>query len=482
MNTTGLLLADSPAPQSALGLEPARAESRARVLLIEDNSQDLEILSDLIQQVADCKIDIMTTLEESPDWIQRSHYQLIVLALPGSHIAVLEAIKQAAPETAVILIVPHASVEEAVAAMRLGAEDYLGRPFNIDAFQLAVKRGLDRKAVFEENLGATHFLYLLHSCQMISASLSQTKIFEVTQIYLLRELQAGFSAIYSFHGGEIIRVDSLERNEGADRALAEVLDITLRASGSIPALHASSDYYRFVERGQLTPALFLLKFQCAGQADYYCACLGPSRPKNIEVFESRLRMLKAQIEVTGKNIEHYMGVQQLVYLDDATGLYNTRYLTYLLDKEVAQAVATHKSFAVLFIDADHFKAINDHYGHPNGTKLLNELGNRLKRYVRETDTIFRYGGDEFVAVLSPCDLETARIVAERIRSSIQKTPFLADESLSVSFTVSIGVALFPDHAQNTQAIIEAADQAMYQAKRQTRNSVALFADAPKAMP
>src|SRR5262249_39103881 len=152
--------------------------------------------------------------------------------------------------------------------------------------------------------------------------------------------------------------------------------------------------------------------------------------------------------VTGKNIEQYMGVQQLVYLDDVTGLYNTRYLNYVLDREIAQSQVTEKPFAVLFLDADHFKAVNDHYGHLVGTKLLYELGNHLKKFVREKDTVFRFGGDEFVAVLSSCDLSTARAVAERIRESVEKKAFLKNENLSLHFTISIGVALFPNHAKS----------------------------------
>jgi diguanylate cyclase (GGDEF)-like protein len=184
-------------------------------------------------------------------------------------------------------------------------------------------------------------------------------------------------------------------------------------------------------------------------------------------------MLKAQIEVTGKNIEHYLGVQQLVYVDDATGLYNTRYLNYILDREITQSEASQKSFAILFIDADRFKLVNDTHGHLIGTRLLNELGNHLKRYVREKDTVFRYGGDEFVAVLSPCDLFTAKSVAERIRQSVEKKQFLKNEGLDIHFTISIGVALFPDHAKTKKDIIEAADQAMYCAKKTTRNRVSI---------
>jgi diguanylate cyclase (GGDEF)-like protein len=444
-----------------------------KVLLLEEDPKEVELYSGLIREVADCKVDVMSTVWESPDWIDRSNYHLIVIAVAAPCLPVLEQIKRVSPSSSVIIISAKATVEEAVAAIRMGAEDYLSKPFKIDSFQMAVKRGLDRKLILEEDTGASHFLHLFNSCQMISGSLEQTKIFEIIQSYLSRELNAGYSAIYSFHEGNLIRIDSLNRDEHSDRTLEEVLDIALRASGVIPAMLTTSDFFRFIDRGQLTPSLFVFRFQCAGQSDYFCACLAPERPIAIEAFESQLRMLKAQIEVTGKNIEHYLGVQQLVYVDDATGLYNTRYLNYILDREITQSEASQKSFAILFIDADRFKLVNDTHGHLIGTRLLNELGNHLKRYVREKDTVFRYGGDEFVAVLSPCDLFTAKSVAERIRQSVEKKQFLKNEGLDIHFTISIGVALFPDHAKTKKDIIEAADQAMYCAKKTTRNRVSI---------
>ena len=168
---------------------------------------------------------------------------------------------------------------------------------------------------------------------------------------------------------------------------------------------------------------FVFRFRCVGISEYFCVCLSPKRPSAIEPFENRLGMLRRQIEVTGNNIREFMGVKQLAYLDDATGLGNTRYLNNILDREIANANNKKRSFAVLFIDADRFKKVNDEHGHLIGTRLLNELGQHLKEHVRTTDTVFRYGGDEFVAVLSPCDFETARQVAERIRAAVEKTLF-----------------------------------------------------------
>jgi two-component system cell cycle response regulator len=376
--------------------------------------------------------------------------------------------------TSVVVIAENATVEQAVAVVRMGAEDYLKKPFNLEAFQLAVKRGLDRKTVFGGDSGASSYLNLVHSCQMISATLDPSRIFAIVQSHVMRELKSDYSAIYRIESGQPRRFEERESEPGVsrrDRAMEEVLDIALHASGALQKMAEAGEIYRFIDRGQLTPGLFIFRFRCTGPEDLFCVCLSPQKPAGLEEFENRLKLLRTQLEVTGRNVEQYQGVERLVYMDDATGLYNTRYLYNILEREIEQAQANHRSFAILFIDGDKFKGINDTYGHLAGTKLLNELGNQLKRYVRGNDTVFRYGGDEFVAVLSNADLQTAQRVAERIRASIERHVFLQDDGKNIRITVSIGVALFPDHADSIKAVIDAADHAMYSAKRKTRNSV-----------
>lgn len=461
----------------------APQDSPYRVLLIEEDPTQTELYTGLIREVADCQVDVLSRVESAFDWIARSNYQLIVIdisALGGlSGLSLLEQIKRISPVTSVVLVSETATVEQAVAAIRMGAEDYLKKPFSLEAFQLALKRGLDRKAVFGDDLIASGFLNLLTSCQMISASLEPAKIMGMIQSYLARELKCTHTVVYELkkEGGPPSRLEELAPETGPDRApdraMEEILDIALQASNPLPIMARGGEFYRFIDRGQLTPGLFVLRFRCAGTADYFCVCLSPVRPNPIEDFEARLRMLRAQIEVTGRNIDEYQGVQQLVYLDDATGLYNTRYLHNILDREIANTQATGKSFAVLFIDADRFKAVNDQHGHLVGTQLLNELGEQLKMLVRANDTVFRYGGDEFVAVLTSCDLNTARSVAERIRAHVERHTFISDEGLNLQFTVSIGVALFPDHANSKKELIYAADHAMYEVKKSTRNSVTI---------
>lgn len=454
--------------------------SNVNALLLGSDPGEMEVYSDMIREVADCRVDIVSRPDSSIHWVGRGNYDLIIMDLSSGSLELLERMRRTNPSVGIIVLSSDAGVEQAVASMKLGAEDYFSKPFNLDAFKLAVKRALSRKEFLRKNEGDRNlspFLNLLNICQMISAALEEDRILRVVKSYLsgeLAERQACISGVYTWSGGNYVRAAQGEMDPTSD----EILDIAIQTADPrqkmslVPGGGAES-FYLFLERGPLTPGLFIFKFKCAENVDFYCVCLSPKRPEDMEAFETRLRMLKAQIEVTGTYIRQYKGVQRLAYLDDATGLYNSRYLTTVLDREIAQYKETGKSFAVLFLDADHFKRVNDTHGHLVGTKLLNALGRHLKKYVRETDTVFRYGGDEFIAVLSPCDLETAKVVAERIRHSVEKKEFLAAEGLRLKFTVSIGVAIFPDHADSKKTIIEAADHAMYGAKKSSRNSVFL---------
>jgi len=459
------------------------------VLLIEANSQETEIYSDLIREVSPCQIDVVSQVEGSFDWLAGANYHLIIVdtsalnvqapSETGKKIALdtLERIKRVSAVTSVIVLSDNGNVEEAVNAVRMGAEDYLQKPFNPDRFKLAVKRSLDRKTIFSENVNAAQFLNLINSCQMISSSLEEDKIFAIVQSYFVKELKAAYSMIYRINSdGTIVPVSYAASEDKRDRTFEEIIDISFKALKPVDRMESEKKYETFFDRGQLTPGMFAFMFQCSGSSEYICVCLSPEKPSDLDSFESRIKILRSQIELAGKNIDQYMGVQHLVYVDDATGLYNTRYLDFILDREIKLSEVNHSSFAVLFVDADHFKSVNDRYGHLVGTKLLNELGRQLKKYVRDSDTVFRYGGDEFIAVLSGADLATAEVVAERIRKSVEKRAFLMREGLDVHFTVSIGIAIFPIHAKTKKTVIEMADHAMYAAKRKTRNCV-FVADA-----
>ncbi len=166
----------------------------------------------------------------------------------------------------------------------------------------------------------------------------------------------------------------------------------------------------------------------------------------------------------------YLEARNLSYVDEVTGLHNQRYLPMVLEHEIQRSKRESVPFSLLFLDIDYFKMVNDGRGHWVGSKLLVAVGKVLKAHVRSCDYTFRYGGDEFIVVLSNADVEGSKVVAERIRKAIEQQTFLV-EGHSLNLTVSIGLAGYPTHAQTVAGLIQIADQAMYYGKRKSRNIV-----------
>ena len=163
--------------------------------------------------------------------------------------------------------------------------------------------------------------------------------------------------------------------------------------------------------------------------------------------------------------------------DQLTGLYNRRYLGTQLPKMVAEARSECSPLAVMILDIDHFKQVNDTLGHDVGDEVLKEVARRLSHSVRGVDLACRYGGEEFVFVMPDTDPAFAEIVADRVRLSVAKAPVALKDGREVAVTASIGVAsLTGDNPDATpQTLIKAADEMLYRAKAEGRNRVVLQA-------
>ncbi|NJD56495.1 MAG: sensor domain-containing diguanylate cyclase [Nitrospirae bacterium] len=167
----------------------------------------------------------------------------------------------------------------------------------------------------------------------------------------------------------------------------------------------------------------------------------------------------------------YQKMAEMSVTDDLTKLFNTRYLNRTLEIELTRATRHHTSLSLIFMDVDHFKNINDNYGHLVGSKLLVEMGQLLLKSLRTVDIVARYGGDEFVMVLPQTSPKNALQIAERIRRSIEHNVFMKKDGYSFKVTASFGVASYPESAKSKDELMKLADEAMYRVKNQTRNGV-----------
>jgi len=198
-----------------------------------------------------------------------------------------------------------------------------------------------------------------------------------------------------------------------------------------------------------------------------------------EEFKSLLTTFFHKCSIGEKKYNKILEVENLIYEDDVTGLFNQRKLLIDIESSIKNYQDHSEPFSVLFIDIDHFKKVNDSHGHLVGTKALKDMGTVLKDTFRENDSLYRYGGDEFVAIIPNIDKASALSLAERILATIKKFPFKAfsdDRTVELSLSVSIGVALYPDDATTKQDILEIADAMMYKAKKSGRGRVCLTKD------
>ena len=166
-------------------------------------------------------------------------------------------------------------------------------------------------------------------------------------------------------------------------------------------------------------------------------------------------------------------LQEMAIMDSLTGVFNRRHFFELAQQELARAQRYDHPISAIMLDLDHFKRINDQYGHLTGDQILRGTGFLINENIREIDIAGRYGGEEFCVILPDTDRQGAHNAAERIRHAAENSVIKAYDT-SVKMTLSIGTSTFPDDGRKMDELIDKADWALYRAKKQGRNKVCSF--------
>jgi diguanylate cyclase (GGDEF)-like protein len=180
--------------------------------------------------------------------------------------------------------------------------------------------------------------------------------------------------------------------------------------------------------------------------------------------------------------EYQRQIHRLISHDDLTGLLSSRSFFSELRREASRAKAEGRPFCVLMMDLDHFKEVNDTYGHLTGSRTLEELAACIIRNMRSGDAAARFGGEEFAAFLLDAEVPQAMVAAERIRSEVERYEFSVVKKGSPGkkhrITISIGISSFPEDSNDPIELVEMADSALYRAKHEGRNRVCVYRDVP----
>jgi diguanylate cyclase (GGDEF)-like protein len=203
----------------------------------------------------------------------------------------------------------------------------------------------------------------------------------------------------------------------------------------------------------------------------------PGKPPFEQGDANLLALFSSQVAITLENTRLYQEVQQLAVQDPLTGLYNRRGLTEIGIREIERAQRFQHPLSILFLDVDHFKVVNDTYGHAAGDQVLAGVANLCRKDLRNVDVISRYGGEEFVVLLLESNLKVARFVAKRLCSTIANSPIPTDNG-NISITMSIGIAEIQANTVGLDDLIHQADQAMYKAKSSGRNCAYVYNNKP----
>ena len=214
-----------------------------------------------------------------------------------------------------------------------------------------------------------------------------------------------------------------------------------------------------------------------------CLSLNSDEPNAFDAQDLQfLSVIGYQMAASLKHFQRFSSVKNMATYDTLTGLYNRRYFEERLGVEAEKSFYSGVPLSLVMVDIDHFKKVNDTFGHTEGDQILCKISSLLKNSVRRKDTVARYGGEEFILILPEAGLEQSFVIAERIRQLVEKTLFEVGRA-QVNLTLSMGISNFPSHrVKSKEELIKMADQALYDAKRGGRNRVCIFAEKSSQWP
>ena len=419
-------------------------------------------------ETALCGIDCL-------EMLAKGRYSLVIADLVMSGVSGLEILSYlhaSYPTIDVILVTENANLESAVSALKLGASDYLLKPVNPEELKHSVSRSIQQRHLLDENLELKNMIYLLRASQAIAGCLDYEQLCLLlvesiaSEVSLDRAL--GFFMIQGglelkvakeipVESGTILTDEIYERFESmfTEKTSFEHLHLT-----STPLTNGFSEAYLFpvYTLSEMVGVIVLLNNSSCELPDITKSI------KNIQFFvEQSLRAFA--------NIKSFSRANDMLFIDDVSGLYNYRYLNIALEREIKRVERYASHIAVLFIDVDSFKQVNDKHGHLVGSSVLSEFGAVIKKAVRDVDIVLRYGGDEYTVILVEASSKIAELVAERIRKHVEAYHFSGTKSQIIRLTCSIGYACCPEDTASKDVLLEMADKAMYAGKTSGKNCI-----------
>lgn len=444
------------------------------ILLIEDDRLFRTMFLDLLKAEG-YQVDSAACGSDGLDMLSKGHYALVItdLVLPDINgLEILSRVRESYPTVDVIMVTGNANLESAIFALKHGARDYLLKPVNPDEFKHSVAQCMQQRRLLDENQELKQMLILFQASQAIAGCLDFSRVYHLLLDAIARE--TGISRAI----GLLRADDKLELNGTKNistplgTALAEIILAELPATTSEQYLIQHIQLTSTTETDGIREAYLIHIHSRDAYRGMIALFNDPDRElPDITPCNKNIIFLIEQAAQAFENAETFSHAKNMLFIDDISGLFNHRYLDIALEREMKRVERFASHLAVLFIDVDAFKSVNDTHGHMIGSQVLAEFGALLKKSVRDVDVVIRYGGDEYTAILVETPCETAKLVAERIRRKVETHCFLAAEGHDIRLTCSIGYACCPDDTATKEELLEMADKAMYAGKASGKNRI-----------
>ncbi|MFH2103313.1 MAG: diguanylate cyclase [Chloroflexota bacterium] len=445
---------------------------KGNILIVDDMAENLKLLMRILEshgyrvEVADNGLEAVVLAQAHlPDLI------LMDVNMPdldgfGTCLRLKE--DERTRDIPVIFISALDAVEDKVRAFNTGGVDYITKPIQIEEMMARVETHMTLQRLSlqlqttNQRLEA-HIHELTHSQEQLHERESRLSAFinALPSLLYIFDEQGHYLEILTDNVGMIGEIpDDIQ-----GRSVRDVLP------GSVAELMISA-IQRAIATGQTQTIEYKIPIPDGGERWF------EGRIAKIEKDDStqdQVVLLAADIT---ERTQLYQEVQRLATLDPLTGCYNRRYFHVVADQELQRAIRYHRPFALFILDIDHFKRLNDTYGHPVGDKVLCALVELCQQKLRSTDIIGRYGGDEFVILMPELDAQGALQAGERLRKLIEEFRVTTTAG-DISLTVSIGVASVNAEGENPDSIdplMNRADEALYAVKSSNRNSIKLWQD------
>jgi len=455
------------------------------VAVIGFSEEETSGIEELIQDIPlPVEVDYLENRTSSSDAFILSipqEYDVVVLNSIGYTTPIVEIVsqlKQRYPLSEIILVLFDQAVPMIINSFRSGIRDVISYPLDRMELYGAIDRAISYRAIFQHSESVGKIMGML----TLWNNFRQFKSREDFYFFLGQSLREDFMAnkIEIVHLNNTTHEMNSEWKSHLDEQIVNRKDVQ-DAVIKFDIEHASSVLEKFHWSKMSDGMLMGFLLHASEETNTWCVFSGSLFPKNVFLMD----YIHHFVKVVRNSFFHHVSLEEkdrlssLSKTDDVTGLLNQRALFGDIERLVEEGQERGTSFSILFLDIDRFKNVNDTMGHLIGTRILVELSTVLKKTVRESDYLYRYGGDEFVIIFPNAKGDDIFPVANRLLNNVRKHTFLKETDHEYKMTVSLGLAEYPYDASTKEEILELPDKMMYEAKRAGRDQLCYARDILK---